>query len=128
MKERLNKMTRGETKVTVPVPESLSPISLANSIIYLDCRRRDFGLSYQKLQILTLIFSLGGKQGISASEISRFMIPGRAGSSSVFVAIQMKLKWLTDNGWVNRSKHDRWFYYTPAKKAINFFKVEKPAA
>lgn len=56
------------------------------------------------------------------------MIPGRPGSSSVFKAIQMKLTWLSRNGWINQHKVAKYYVYTPAKKASDFFKVEKPAA
>lgn len=128
MKERLNKVTKGQGRVTIPFPQGQSPASLGINALYLQLKRRDYGLSCERFEILTIIFTMGKSRGIAASSICTLVTNLPGGKTAAMTAIQMKLTWLYRNGWVNRLKHDRWFYYTPAKKAIDFFKVEKPAA
>lgn len=121
-------MTRGETKVTIPYPESLSPTSLADCMIYLQCKRRDHGLSAEKVEVLSVVFSKAGKNGISASAISSYFTGGKPGKTALFTVTQEKLKWLREKGWLEFKQTGCVFLYRPAKKTIDFFKVQKPAA
>ncbi len=128
MKERLNKVTRGAGKVTIPIPHDQPTSVLAGNALYLQCKRRDYGLSNEQFEVLTIILTLGKTKGISASAITSVITNLPSGKTATFKAIQMKLTWLYRNGWVDRRKVTLYYTYTPAKKAINFFKVEKPAA
>lgn len=121
-------MTKGETKVTIPYPERCSPTNVANIIIYMQCKRRDHGLTPEKVEVLSIIFSQAKDKGISASAISSYFTGGRPGKTALFYTTQQKLTWLTAKGWITYEKISKAYFYKPSKKTIEFFKVEKPAS